>query len=122
MEIQDSAQEWQRLSELYRSMSDEQLLDLAKQYADLTSVAQQVLAHEFSSRKLQMPEPEGTQPESPSIAGIDDLNPDSQYADDRKLEEIQTVWSSRDASQIKRLLDSSKIPFVMMTSSALGPP
>jgi DNA-directed RNA polymerase subunit M/transcription elongation factor TFIIS len=112
MEILDPAQEWQRLTEVYRSMSDDQLLDLAKQSSDLTSVAQQVLEHEISSRGMKMPEPEADPAGTPNIAA-DEGDSASQYADDRKLVEIATVWSSRDAAQLKQLLDTAGILFVL---------
>ncbi len=45
--------EWQRLTEHYRRMSDEELRELALDIADLTDTAQQVLRSEMSSRGLK---------------------------------------------------------------------
>jgi hypothetical protein len=49
-----SGAEMQRLSELYRAMSDGELLRLAERPEDLTDAAQQVLRGEMSSRGLQV--------------------------------------------------------------------
>jgi hypothetical protein len=48
--------EWQRLSELYREKSDEELQELAADFADLTEAAQQALRGEMRSRGLGDPE------------------------------------------------------------------
>lgn len=51
----DPVLEWQRLTAEYRQKSDEELLDLACDYADLTETAQQVLRSEMRSRGLGDP-------------------------------------------------------------------
>ena len=48
----DIAAEWKRLTEHYREMYDEELLDLSAGSADLTEVAQQVLRDEIKRRGL----------------------------------------------------------------------
>ena len=48
--------EWQRLSEHYRAMNDDELHQLAADFADLTDTAQQVLRSEFQNRGLGEPE------------------------------------------------------------------
>lgn len=48
--------EWQRLSELYRGKSDEELQELAADFAELTETAQQTLRSEMRSRGLGDPE------------------------------------------------------------------
>jgi ribosomal protein S27E len=48
----DPMQEWLRLTQEYRAMSDEELLEIRRDFADLTDVAQQVLAAELRSRGL----------------------------------------------------------------------
>jgi hypothetical protein len=117
MENFDSAQEWQRLSEFYREMSDEELLILAGQYSDLTSVAQQVLSHEISHRGLEMPgKPALSAPNAEQEINPD---PDSPYAEDRKLINLVTVWSMRDAVQLQSMLDSAGIPFYIGTDKAM---
>jgi hypothetical protein len=116
MENFDSSQEWQRLSEYYREISDEELLILAGQYSDLTGVAQQVLSRELSQRGLEMPK----KPASPASkrAPVFDPDTDSAYAEDRKLVHIATVWSMRDALQLQGLLEPAGIPFFMGAEKA----
>ncbi|HUB51346.1 MAG TPA: hypothetical protein VL986_04320 [Terracidiphilus sp.] len=48
----DHSQEWLRLTGEYRSRSDEELLELNRDFADLTETAQQVLSAELRSRGL----------------------------------------------------------------------
>lgn len=50
------ADDWRALTENYRSMSDEQLCELAESFADLTPIAQQVLRDEMKLRKLGDPQ------------------------------------------------------------------
>jgi hypothetical protein len=61
MEI-DPVQEWQRLTAEYRQKSAEELLELARDYADLTETAQQVLRSEMRSRGLGDPKSAGSAP------------------------------------------------------------
>jgi hypothetical protein len=51
----DPVEEWRRLTEHYREMSDVQLQELALDYADLTEAAQQVLSGELRQRGLSLP-------------------------------------------------------------------
>lgn len=112
MGFEDPSQEWRRLSELYGEMNEEQLLNLADQCSDLTSIAQQVLQREFSRRDLQFPEAEKKQDRSfEEEIRVPDNN--SPYAEDRKLVDIATVYSRRDAFQLKGILDSAGIPFLI---------
>ena len=64
MDTLDPVAEWRRLSELYRRMSDNELLVLARQSSELTDTAQQAVAHEVSQRGLKL------QPEKPSAPAI----------------------------------------------------
>lgn len=48
-------QEWRRLGEHYAGMYDEELLELARNYKDLTEMAQQVLRDEMKKRGLGEP-------------------------------------------------------------------
>jgi hypothetical protein len=48
-------QEWRRLTEHYAGMWDEELLDLAADYKDLTEMAQQTLRDEMKKRGLGEP-------------------------------------------------------------------
>jgi ribosomal protein L37AE/L43A len=52
----DPVQEWQRLAAEYRQKCDNELLELARDYADLTEPAQQALRAEMRSRGLGDPE------------------------------------------------------------------
>jgi hypothetical protein len=48
----DPRAEWERLTRLYSEKSDEELLELAEDFGNLTEVAQQVLRDELKKRKL----------------------------------------------------------------------
>ena len=50
----NSQGQWQRLVELYRAMSDEELLELAARPGDLTDIASGVLHSEMGNRRLQV--------------------------------------------------------------------
>ena len=51
----DPVQEWQRLTAEYREKYDGELLELARDYADLTEAAQQALRQEMRGRGLRDP-------------------------------------------------------------------
>ena len=51
----DPSRDWQALGELYRQKSDEELEELARDYADLTEVAREVLRGEMKARGLADP-------------------------------------------------------------------
>jgi DNA-directed RNA polymerase subunit M/transcription elongation factor TFIIS len=108
MAILDPAAEWRRLSELYRRMSDGELLALARTKSELTEVAQGALTDEIRQRRLKV-EPEAAPPPPP----MPETPPDSPYYEDRQLVEVATVWSLADALQLQRLLDQAAIPFFM---------
>ncbi len=57
--------EWQRLTEHYREMNDDELRNLAADFADLTQTAQQALRSEMRSRGLSDPETVSNAPELP---------------------------------------------------------
>jgi hypothetical protein len=52
----DPVMEWRRLTEYYRSLSDDALRELALDFGDLTEAAQQVMRGELKSRGLGDPE------------------------------------------------------------------
>jgi hypothetical protein len=52
----DPGTEWERLTRLYGEKSDEELVDLAEDFGNLTEVAQQVLRDEMRKRKLAAPQ------------------------------------------------------------------
>ncbi len=53
----DPLVEWQRLTENYSRMYDDQLLDLAADSQDLTEQARQVLSDEMRKRGIELPKP-----------------------------------------------------------------
>ncbi len=144
MDIDAAGGEFLRLVERYRQMSDNELLLLVPQSADLTPFAQQALASEVRSRGLKAEveiadEKPSARPQfnSPTFfgqeskelrdsAGIDFPAPDSSdsdedpYDEDRKLVELCTVWSLRDALQVQTILDTAGIPFFMGKEKATG--
>jgi hypothetical protein len=114
MEALDPASEWRRLTELYRQMSDGELLNLARQKSELTDVAQQCLGSEMSVRGLKLhPEKSETPPEPPRPL-------DPAYDEDRELVELCEVWSLPDALQLQILLDRAGIPFFIGPEKATG--
>src|ERR1700686_667429 len=147
MDTLDPAGEFLRSSERYRQMSDDELLVLIPQSSELTPFAQQALANEVRSRGLKAevevegpsapsqskassfkPPPAFFEQESPKFrdsAGDDIPDADSSddhdsYEEDRKLVELCTVWSVRDALQLERILDAAGIPFFMGPEKATG--
>ena len=154
--LDPAGQEFLRIAERYRRMSDEELLVLMPQSSELTPFAQEALANEVRSRGLKA-EAEDEQPAASSqfkpsqakppsaffehvspkfrdSAGSDFPGPDSpdsdssqldssqedQYDEDRKLVELCTVWSERDALQLQEILDEAGIPFSMGKENATG--
>jgi hypothetical protein len=65
----DTQGQWQRLVELYRAMSDGELLELAERPGDLTEIAQGVLRTEMGSRRLQVEAESGFAAEAGRLAG-----------------------------------------------------
>jgi len=85
LETLDPATEWMRLSERYRQMSDDEVVALGRQIFGTTEVAQQVLTHEISQRKLT------SQLEQPPAPLIPEPPPDGANAPDLYSEERH--WS-----------------------------
>jgi DNA-directed RNA polymerase subunit M/transcription elongation factor TFIIS len=149
MDTLDPAEEFLRISERYRQMSESELLVLIPQSSELTPSAQQALANEVRQRGLKAevevedkgasarsqfkasqfkPPPTFFEHESPKFrdSGGDDI-PDADssddhdsYEEDRKLVALCTVWSVRDALQVQRILDVAGIPFFMGPEKATG--
>jgi hypothetical protein len=61
----DPAHEWRRLTEHYRSLSDQELRELAFDFTDLTELAQQVLRTELSLRRINLPTSADEQAKTP---------------------------------------------------------
>jgi DNA-directed RNA polymerase subunit M/transcription elongation factor TFIIS len=103
-----------RVSEHYRGLSDDELLDLARQPSELTDMAQQALANEMSHRGLQAPPREESRPARREVWTPPEVfDPNDPYAEDRELVTLCTVWSLADAFQLQNLLDTAGIPFFM---------
>jgi hypothetical protein len=134
MSALDHAAEFLRISERYRQMSDEELLVLVPQSSELTAFAQQALANEVrqrglkaDSKKSSAPSPINPPPaffehESPKLHDSSSYDPgaDSPYEEDRKLVELCTVGSVRDALKVQTILDRLGIPFFMGPEKATG--
>jgi len=110
----DPAEEWTHLSSHYRSMTDEELLAIARQRSQLTNLAQQAIGNEIAMRGLKVE----VEPPPPTFTPPED--DDSLYAEDRKPVELCKVWSIVDALQLQRLLDTAGIPFFMGPENATG--
>jgi len=135
-----AGQEFLRISERYRQMKDEELLVLIPQSSELTPFAQEALATEVRRRGLKREAEEASIPsraaaepparfehETPKFHdsadgdtsetdSFDDA--DSSYDEDRKLVELCTVYSVRDALQVQAILDGAGIPFFMGAEKA----
>lgn len=142
MDTLDPAGDFLRITERYRQMSDGELLVLMPQSSELTPIAQQALASEVRSRGLKAEvseeEPSAASPfkaspfkpppaffehESPKLresASYDFPDADSPYDEDRKLVDLCTVWSVRDALKVQTILDGLGIPFFMGSEKATG--
>jgi hypothetical protein len=75
----DPRAEWERLTHLYAEKSDEELVDLAEDFGNLTDVAQQVLRDEMRKRRLEGPG-ERRDREQPVIFGRWGAEPESDAA------------------------------------------
>ena len=94
------------LSERYRRMSDDEILDLARQESELTDLAREVLKNEMSQRRLK---PEAAPASPPEPAHEDE----SSYDDDRQLVHLMYVWCAEDALQIQKRLEQAEAPFFL---------
>lgn len=110
----DALTEWQRLSEVYRGMYDDELLNLAADATDLTETARQVLDAEMKTRGLALsqaslrtvPEPmrerraalrtdPGAPPKPIPEAAGDDLEGPHEYTWKTALCECETAQQAR---------------------------
>ena len=98
------------MAEHYRQLSDGELIDLAQHPSELTEMAQAALQQEISSRRLKVPPVEENQ-ETNWTPPDDSDSDDSEYAEDRKLVGLNTIWSRRDAEQLQGILSQAGIPF-----------
>jgi hypothetical protein len=105
-----TAQEWRRLQELYRKMSEEQLHRVAEQGYQLTDIAKQVLHAEIAHRNVKVivrlappNEEEELQQEVDSENGFDPQTLDLTGAG-------CTVENHEEAEWVKRTLNQAGIP------------
>ena len=114
MNAVDRSEQWRQVSEHYRSLTDDELIAIARDKSELTEVAQQAIDSEIASRKLVIPAEEAEEVEPDSVAAPDsDSDPDSPYDEDQEVVLIETVFSLRDAQQLESLLNEDGIPFYM---------
>jgi DNA-directed RNA polymerase subunit M/transcription elongation factor TFIIS len=107
MELLNPAEESRRLTELYRNMSDEELIVVARQNSELTVIAQRALDYELSQRKLTAP------PEEPAVPPVPEPSVDPEYAEETELVDLCIVWSLADALKLQKILVPAGIPFFM---------
>ncbi|HTM36722.1 MAG TPA: hypothetical protein VL156_08245 [Terriglobales bacterium] len=110
MDTLGPASETLRLTENYRQMSDDELIDLARHRSELTDMAQGILSQEISSRKLKVPPADQRSPER-FAAPENAQDAESPFDEDRELVNFCFVWSRRDAEQLQKLLLNAGIPF-----------
>jgi hypothetical protein len=101
-------QEWLRLQQLYAGLSDGELLNLAAQKGELTTVAQEAIDAEMTTRGLV---PSSVADEgvaaTPSTTPLDEA---TTSADDPLLVELTTFAVPMDAEKAMRLLDEHDVP------------
>ena len=100
----DATAEWNRLEELYRQLSDDELEAVADDGYELTDLARQALQAEISQRHLDI-----KLREAPSVAedGEPRGNVDPAELD---LVVLTPVWDLPEALHIKQVLDDAGIP------------
>ena len=114
MPMLDPSLEWQRLCDHYRSLSEDELLEIIRESSGLTDSAQQALAYVAGQRGLKL------QPGEPPSAPIPEAPPVPAYDADRAPVQLCLVWSRADALQVQDLLDQAGIPFFMGPEKATG--
>jgi DNA-directed RNA polymerase subunit M/transcription elongation factor TFIIS len=126
MHTADAGGDHLRLVEHYRQMKDPELLVLLRDIDGLTDLARQALEAEVHQRRLK-PEPEEAAAPIPEFSrsssgpsSTDESDEPDSYEEERKLVELCTVWSLRDALQLQTLLDRPGIPFFMGPEKATG--
>jgi len=116
----------QALANEVRSRGLKAEVDNEKASAPSQIKASQFKASQFNASQFKPP-PAFFEHESPKLrdsTGYDPSGPDSshedQYDEDRKLVELCTVWSVRDALKVQTILDGLGIPFLMGPEKATG--
>jgi DNA-directed RNA polymerase subunit M/transcription elongation factor TFIIS len=104
MHVNGPAAESLQLSERYREMSDDEILDLARQELELTELAREALKNEMAQRRLKLEPAPAPLPEPAT-------EDESSYDDDRHLVRLGYVWCAEDALKIQLALNQATIPF-----------
>lgn len=91
-------------------MNDEELIELAQDSSGLTELAQGALNQEILVRKLKVRPLNETEKQRPELQSSE---AEDEYAEDRRLVELCTVWSRNDALKVQELLNAVDIPFFM---------
>lgn len=108
MQTTDPAQEWQRLTEMYRTKADGELEAIAETAYELTDMARNVLAAEISSRGLDIVlqgAPPNEKPQDEEICeGGDEIDPA-----DLDLRMAYTVWTHEELLAGRRELEDAGI-------------
>jgi hypothetical protein len=100
-------QEWLRLQQLYAGLSDGELLNLAAQKGELTTVAQEAIDAEMTTRGLV---PSSFVDEGVAATPSTPLEEATTSADDPLLIELTTFAVPMDAEKAMRLLDEHDVP------------
>jgi len=99
------AQEWRRLQELYRDMSEEALEAVADQGYELTDVAKQALNAEIARRNLQVVVRLAPKEAEPQLEGDPEFDPAK-----LDLRPAWTVGNREQAEWVKKTLNDAGIP------------
>jgi DNA-directed RNA polymerase subunit M/transcription elongation factor TFIIS len=111
----DQAAEWQRLQELYRQMSEDELQVVADQAYDLTDIAREVLRTEITARGVEIALAERPELEEAEAEEGDNPNPAEFNPDDYELWAAERVWDRAEAEKYKKIYDDAGV------ASYIGP-
>jgi len=112
----DPGQEWQRLSEYYRQLSDEELQAVAAEGYSLTDVAREVLCGELRTRGLKTeiafaPPAEAAEADEGPLGRFDPSTlPDLMIA--------QRLWSADEARRVLAVLHAAGVPAFLGAENA----
>jgi hypothetical protein len=89
----DPFEEWRRLTQLYREMSDEELYELEDDFAGLTEQAQQVLRDEIKTRGLTRPRPASVEAEISTSSAWDSFADAPKAEDDAEESDLPREYT-----------------------------
>lgn len=108
METTNPAQEWQRLTELYRTKADGELEAIAEVAYELTDMARNVLSAEISSRNLNIT----IKSEPPIVESVDEETHEGEVdvdPYDLDLRMAYTAWNHEELLTARRELENAGI-------------